>query len=82
LLCANRDEAVVRVTLQGIESPLAVVRYRTRGDRLDVDRTPTATVSPGMRAELEEMREVEERLATWAAGRVTSLEQPHPSSSP
>jgi predicted nuclease of restriction endonuclease-like (RecB) superfamily len=82
LLCANRDEAVVRVTLQGIESPLAVVRYRTRGDRLDVDRAPTATVSPGMRAELEEMREVEERLATWAAGRVTSLEQPHPPSSP
>jgi predicted nuclease of restriction endonuclease-like (RecB) superfamily len=82
LLCASRDEAVVRITLQGIESPLAVVRYRTRGDRLDVDRTPTATVSPGMRAELEEMREVEERLATWAAGRVISLEQPHSPSSP
>ena len=31
LLCASRDEAVVRVTLRGIESPLAVVRYRTRG---------------------------------------------------
>jgi predicted nuclease of restriction endonuclease-like (RecB) superfamily len=79
LLCASRDEAVVRITLKGIESPLAVVRYRTMGDRLDVDRAPGATVSPGMRAELEEMREVEERLATWAAGRVASLEQPHSS---
>lgn len=64
----------------GRESPLlAVVRYRTMGDRLDVDRAPGATVSPGMRAELEEMREVEERLATWAAGRVASLERPHSS---
>jgi predicted nuclease of restriction endonuclease-like (RecB) superfamily len=78
LLCASRDEAVVRVTLQGINSPLAVVRYRTRDDRLHVDRTSEASVSAGMRAELEEMREVEERLATWAAGRVASLEGSDP----
>jgi predicted nuclease of restriction endonuclease-like (RecB) superfamily len=78
LLCASRDEAVVRVTLKGIESPLAVVRYRTAGDRLDVDSAGGATVSPGMRVELEEMREVEERLATWVVGRVASLEQPDP----
>lgn len=76
LLCASRDEAVVRITLQGIESPLAVVRYRTRGDRLDIDHAAEAAVCPGMRVELEQMREVEERLATWVAGRVASLEQP------
>jgi predicted nuclease of restriction endonuclease-like (RecB) superfamily len=78
LLCASRDEAVVRVTLRGIESPLAVVRYRTRGDRLDVDRRTGAAISPGMRVELEEMRDVEERLATWATGRIASLERPDP----
>lgn len=76
LLCASRDEAVVRVTLQGIERPLAVVRYSTSGDRLAVEPDPEASVSAAMRRELDQMREVEERLATWATERVASLEQP------
>jgi hypothetical protein len=76
LLCASRDEAVVRLTPQGIDKPLAIVRYRTHGDRLDIDRTPGAAVSAGMRGELEQMREVEKRLATWATSRIASLEHP------
>lgn len=76
LLCASRDEAVVRVTLQGIDRPLAVVRYYTSGDRLTVEPAPEAAVSAAMRSELDQMREVEERLATWATERIASLEQP------
>ncbi len=76
LLCASRDEAVVRVTLQGIERPLAVVRYYTSGNRLDVESDSEASVSAGMHGELDQIREVEERLATWATERIASLEQP------
>lgn len=44
--------------------PEIEARAAQHGDRLDVNRATGATVPAGMRAELEEIRDVDERLAT------------------
>ena len=72
LLCATRDEAVTEMTLRGISSPIAVARWKT-GSEMTLTEEPT--VSPGMQAELEEMREVEAELTAFATRQIAAIEE-------
>jgi predicted nuclease of restriction endonuclease-like (RecB) superfamily len=72
LLCATRDEAVTEMTLRGISSPIAVARWKT-GSEMTMTEEPT--VSPGMRAELAEMREVEAELTAFATRQIAVIEE-------
>ena len=71
LLCATRDEAVTEMTLRGISSPIAVARWKT-GSEMTLTEEPA--VSPGMRAELQEMREVEAELTAFATRQIAAIE--------
>lgn len=71
LLCATRDEAVTEMTLRGISSPIAVARWKT-GSEMTLTDEPA--VSPGMRAELQEMREVEAELTAFATRQIAAIE--------
>lgn len=71
LLCATRDEAVTEMTLRGISSPIAVARWKT-GSELTLTEEPT--ISPGMRVELREMREVEAELTAFTTRRLAAHE--------
>lgn len=71
LLCATRDEAVTEMTLRGIASPIAVARWKT-GSEMPLTEEPT--VSPGMQAELAEMRDVELELTTFATRQLAAIE--------
>jgi len=71
LLCATRDEAVTEMTLRGITSPIAVARSKT-GSEMTLTEEPT--VSPEMRAELQEMREVEAELTAFATRQIAAIE--------
>jgi hypothetical protein len=71
LLCATRDEAVTEMTLRGITGPIAVARWRT-GSEMALTEEPT--VSPGMRAELQEMREVEAELTAFATRQIAVIQ--------
>jgi len=72
LLCATRDEAVTEMTLRGIASPIAVARWKA-GSEMTMTEEPT--VSPGMRAELAEMREVEAELTAFATRQIAAIEE-------
>ena len=72
LLCATRDEAVTEMTLRGISSPIAVARWKT-GSEMTMTEEPS--VSPGMRAELAEMREVEAELTAFATRQIAAIEE-------
>jgi predicted nuclease of restriction endonuclease-like (RecB) superfamily len=72
LLCATRDEAVTEMTLRGISSPIAVARWKTGSE---MTMTDEPTVSPGMHAELQEMREVEAELTAFAARQLAAIEE-------
>ncbi len=71
LLCATRDEAITEMTLRGISSPIAVARWKT-GSAMTLTEEPT--VSLGMRAELQEMREVEAELPAFATRQIAAIE--------
>jgi hypothetical protein len=71
LLCATRDEAVTEMTLRGISSPIAVARWKA-GSEMTLTEEPA--VSPGMRAELQEMREVEAELTAFATRQIAVIE--------
>jgi hypothetical protein len=60
------------LTLRGISSPIAVARWKT-GSEMTLTDEPT--VSPGMRAELQEMREVEAELTAFAARQLAVIEE-------
>jgi len=72
LLCATRDEAVTEMTLRGISSPIAVARWKT-GSEMTLTEEPT--VSPGLQAELAEMREVEAELTAFATRQIAAIEE-------
>ena len=75
LLCATRDEAVTEMTLRGISSPIAVARWKT-GSEMTITEEPT--VSPGMQAELAEMRDVEVELTAFATRQLAAIEETTP----
>ena len=72
LLCATRDEAVTEMTLRGISSPIAVARWKT-GSEMTMTEEPS--VSPGMRAALQEMRDVEVELTAFATRQIAAIEK-------
>jgi hypothetical protein len=65
-------EAAQALTLRGIASPIAVARWKT-GSEMTITEEPT--VSPGMQAELREMREVEAELTAFATRQIAAIEE-------
>lgn len=59
------------MTLRGISSPIAIARWKT-GSEMTLTEEPA--VSPGMRAELQEMREVEAELTAFATRQIAVIE--------
>ena len=60
------------MTLRGISSPIAVARWKT-GSEMTITEEPT--VSPGMQAELAEMRDVEVELTAFATRWLATIEE-------
>ena len=65
------------MTLRGISSPIAVARWKT-GSQITVTEEPT--VSPGIRAQLQEMRDVETELTAFATRQLALREENPPDS--
>jgi predicted nuclease of restriction endonuclease-like (RecB) superfamily len=72
ILCASRDETVTRLTLHGIQAPIAVATYRLGEGTTERDSFPTG-ISPRTREELEEIKAVEEDLRRFATRKVREL---------
>jgi predicted nuclease of restriction endonuclease-like (RecB) superfamily len=72
ILCADRDEAVAHLTLQGIATPLAVTRY-TVGEHGVLMTGEDAQVTEGLEDEMEGLRRVEQQVAEFAARRAHEL---------
>jgi hypothetical protein len=72
ILCADRNEAVSHLTLQGIATPIAVTRY-TVGDRGVLMAGEDAQITEGLEDEMEGLRRVEQQVAEFAARRAHEL---------
>lgn len=72
ILCASRDEAVTRLTLYGIQAPIAVATYRLGEGTTGRDSFP-AEISAKTRDELEEIKAVEDDLRRFATRKVREL---------
>jgi predicted nuclease of restriction endonuclease-like (RecB) superfamily len=72
ILCADRDEAVAHLTLQGIATPIAVTRY-TVGKHGVLMAGEDAQVTEGLEDEMEGLRRVEQQVAEFAARRAHEL---------
>jgi nuclease YhcG-like protein len=72
ILCASRDETVTRLTLHGIQAPIAVATYRLGEGTTGRDSFP-AGISARTREELEEIKAVEEDLRRFATRKVREL---------
>jgi hypothetical protein len=72
ILCANRDEAVAHLTLQGIATPIAVTRY-TVGEHGVQMTGEDAQVTEGLEDEMEGLRRVEQQVTEFAARRAHEL---------
>jgi predicted nuclease of restriction endonuclease-like (RecB) superfamily len=71
-LCADRNEAVTHLTLQGIATPIAVSRY-TVGERGVLTAGENAQITDGLKGEMEDLRRVEQQVAEYAARRAREL---------
>jgi predicted nuclease of restriction endonuclease-like (RecB) superfamily len=72
ILCADRDEAVAHLTLQGIATPIAVTRY-TVGEHGVLMTGEDPQVTEGLEDEMEGLRRVEQQVAEFAARRAHEL---------
>jgi len=72
ILCADRDEAVAHLTLQGIATPIAVTRY-TVGEHGVLMTGEDAQVTEGLEDEMEGLRRVEQQVTEFAARRAHEL---------
>jgi predicted nuclease of restriction endonuclease-like (RecB) superfamily len=72
ILCADRNEAVSHLTLQGIATPIAVTRY-TVGERGVLMADEDAQITEGLQEEMEGLRRVEQQVAEFAARRAHEL---------
>jgi predicted nuclease of restriction endonuclease-like (RecB) superfamily len=72
ILCADRNEAVAHLTLQGIATPIAVTRY-TVGEHGVLMAGEDAQVTAGLEEEMEGLRRVEQQVAEFAARRAHEL---------
>jgi predicted nuclease of restriction endonuclease-like (RecB) superfamily len=72
ILCADRDEAVAHLTLQGIATPLAVTRY-TVGEHGVQIAGEDAQITEGLEQEMEGLRRVEQQVTEYTARRAREL---------
>ncbi len=72
ILCADRNEAVAHLTLQGIATPIAVTRY-TVGEHGVLMTGEEAQVTEGLEGEMEGLRRVEQQVTEFAARRAREL---------
>jgi hypothetical protein len=72
ILCADRNEAVAQLTLQGIATPIAVTRY-TVGEHGVLIAGEDAQITEGLEEEVEGLRRVEQQVAEFAARRAREL---------
>jgi predicted nuclease of restriction endonuclease-like (RecB) superfamily len=72
ILCADRDEAVAHMTLQGIATPIAVTRY-TVGEHGVLMTGEDAQITEGLEDEMEGLRRVEQQVTEFAARRAREL---------
>jgi predicted nuclease of restriction endonuclease-like (RecB) superfamily len=72
ILCADRNEAVAHLTLQGIATPIAVTRY-TVGEHGVLMAGEDAQITEGLHEEMEGLRRVERQVAEFAARRAREL---------
>jgi len=72
ILCADRNEAVAHLTLQGIATPIAVTRY-TVGEHGVLMTGEDAQVTEGLEDEMEGLRRVEQQVTEFAARRAHEL---------
>jgi predicted nuclease of restriction endonuclease-like (RecB) superfamily len=72
ILCADRNEAVAHLTLQGMATPIAVTRYAV-GERGVVVAGENTQITAGLEEEVEGLRRVEKRVAEFAARRAREL---------
>jgi predicted nuclease of restriction endonuclease-like (RecB) superfamily len=72
ILCADRNEAVAHLTLQGIATPIAVTRY-TVGAHGVLMAGEDAQITEGLQEEMEGLRRVERQVAEFAARRAREL---------
>ncbi len=74
ILCADRDEAVAHLTLQGIATPLAVTRY-TVGEKGVLMAGEEAQITEGLEQEMADLRRVEQQVAQFAVRRARELSE-------
>jgi predicted nuclease of restriction endonuclease-like (RecB) superfamily len=72
ILCADRNEAVAHLTLQGIATPIAVTRY-TVGEHGVLMTGEDAQITQGLEDEMEGLRRVEQQVTEFAARRAREL---------
>jgi predicted nuclease of restriction endonuclease-like (RecB) superfamily len=72
VLCADRNEAVTHLTLQGIATPIAVTRY-TVGERGVWMAGEEAQITDGLEGEMEGLRRAEQQVTEYAARRAREL---------
>lgn len=72
ILCADRNEAVAHLTLQGIATPIAVTRY-TVGEHGVLMAGEDAQITEGLEEEMEGLRRVEQQVAEYTARRAHEL---------
>jgi hypothetical protein len=72
VLCADRNEAVTHLTLQGIATPIAVTRY-TVSERGVAAAGEDLQMTNGLKGEMEGLRRVEQQVAEYAARRAREL---------
>jgi predicted nuclease of restriction endonuclease-like (RecB) superfamily len=72
VLCADRDEAVAHLTLQGIATPIAVTRY-TVGEHGVQMAGEDAQITGGLEDEMEGLWRVEQQVTEFAARRAHEL---------
>lgn len=73
VLCADRNEAVTHLTLQGIATPIAVTRY-TVGERgVQMAAGENAHITDGLEEEMAGLRRAEQQIAEYAARRAREL---------
>jgi predicted nuclease of restriction endonuclease-like (RecB) superfamily len=81
ILCADRNEAVAHLTLQGVVTPIAVTRY-TVGEHGVVMAGEDAQVTAGLEEEVEGLRRVEQQVAEFAARRAREMVQSNEDTGP
>ncbi len=72
ILCTDRDKTIAQLTLHGIATTIAVTRYTTGKQGIEMTGEE-AQITEGIETEMQSMRRVEQRVAEFAARRTQQL---------